>query len=49
MNFRLFLVKGMHPVHRVVFLTGVISYLSALLWFMFLTLSTALQVVNKLV
>ncbi len=29
MNFRLFLVKGMHPVHRAVFLTGVMSYLSA--------------------
>lgn len=27
MNFRLFLVKGMHPVHRAVFLTGVMSYL----------------------
>ncbi|BBI91449.1 putative glucan biosynthesis: glycosyl transferase [Serratia symbiotica str. Tucson] len=49
MNFRLFLVKGMHPVHRAVFLTGVMSYLSAPLWFMFLTLSTALQVVHKLV
>lgn len=36
MNFRLFLVKGMHPVHRAVFLTGVMSYLSAPLWFMFL-------------
>ncbi|MGU0160364.1 hypothetical protein ACVXHB_07715 [Escherichia coli] len=33
MNFRLFLVKGMHPVHRAVFLTGVMSYLSAPLWF----------------
>lgn len=49
MNFRLFLVKGMHPVHRAVFLTGVMSYLSAPLWFMFLALSTALQVVHKLV
>ena len=29
MNFRLFLVKGMHTVHRFVFLTGVMSYLSA--------------------
>lgn len=48
MNFRLFLVKGMHPVHRAVFLTGVMSYLSAPLWFMFLALSTALQVVYKL-
>ncbi|WP_029686952.1 glucans biosynthesis glucosyltransferase MdoH [Tatumella saanichensis] len=49
MNFRLFLVKGMHPVHRAVFLTGVMSYLSAPLWFMFLALSTALQVVHTLV
>ncbi len=48
MNFRLFLVKGMHPVHRAVFLTGVMSYLSAPLWFMFLALSTALQVVHPL-
>lgn len=48
MNFRLFLVKGMHPVHRAVFLTGVMSYLSAPLWFMFLALSTALQTVHKL-
>ncbi len=48
MNFRLFLVKGMHPVHRAVFLTGVMSYLSAPLWFMFLVLCTALQVVHTL-
>ncbi len=48
MNFRLFPVKGMHPVHRAVFLTGVMSYLSAPLWFMFLALSTALQVVHAL-
>lgn len=48
MNFRLFLVKGMHPVHRAVFLTGVMSYLSAPLWFMFLVLSTALLAVHTL-
>ncbi|MGO2453417.1 glucans biosynthesis glucosyltransferase MdoH [Pseudomonas taetrolens] len=48
MNFRLFLVKGMHPVHRAVFLTGVMSYLSAPLWFFFLLLSTALLAVNTL-
>lgn len=48
MNFRLFLVKGMHPVHRAVFLTGVMSYLSAPLWFLFLVLSTALLAVHKL-
>lgn len=49
MNFRLFLVRGMHPVHRAVFLTGVMSYLSAPLWFMFLALSTALQVVHSVI
>jgi membrane glycosyltransferase len=49
MNFRLFLVKGMHPVHRAVFLTGVMSYLSAPLWFMFLVLCTALQAVHTLI
>ncbi|MCY1274026.1 Glucans biosynthesis glucosyltransferase H [compost metagenome] len=48
MNFRLFLVKGMHPVHRAVFLTGVMSYLSAPLWFTFLVLSTALLAVHQL-
>lgn len=48
MNFRLFFVKGMHPVHRAVFLTGVMSYLSAPLWFFFLVLSTALLAVHKL-
>ena len=48
MNFRLFLVKGMHPVHRAVFLTGVMSYLSAPLWFLFLVLSTALLAIHQL-
>ena len=48
MNFRLFLVRGMHPVHRAVFLTGVMSYLSAPLWFLFLMLSTALLAVHTL-
>lgn len=38
----------MHPVHRAVFLTGVMSYLSAPLWFFFLVLSTALLAVNTL-
>ncbi|SEI78738.1 membrane glycosyltransferase [Azotobacter beijerinckii] len=48
MNFRLFLVRGMHPVHRAVFLTGVMSYLSAPLWFAFLLLSTALMTAHQL-
>lgn len=48
MNFRLFLINGFHPVHRAVFLTGVMSYLSAPLWFLFLVLSTALLGVHSL-
>ncbi|QEL10764.1 glucans biosynthesis glucosyltransferase MdoH [Kushneria phosphatilytica] len=48
MNFRLFLVRGMHPVHRAVFLTGVMSYLSAPLWFLFLALSTTLLALHTM-
>lgn len=48
MNFRLFLVRGMHAVHRVVFLTGVMSYLSAPLWLLFLLLSTGLLAIHTL-
>lgn len=48
MNFRLFLVRGMHAVHRVVFLTGVMSYLSAPLWLLFLALSTCLLAIHTL-
>ena len=42
MNFRLFLMRGLHPAHRAVFMTGVMAYLSAPLWFLFLILSTVL-------
>ena len=49
MNFRLFLMKGLHPAHRAVFMTGVMAYLSAPLWFAFLVLSTAVLAVQKLV
>ncbi|HEV8501894.1 MAG TPA: glucans biosynthesis glucosyltransferase MdoH [Casimicrobiaceae bacterium] len=48
MNFRLALMKGLHPAHRVVFMTGVMAYLSAPLWFAFLMLSTALLAVHTL-
>jgi membrane glycosyltransferase len=41
-NFRLFFAQGLHPAHRAVFMTGVMAYLSAPLWFLFLLLSTAL-------
>jgi membrane glycosyltransferase len=48
MNFRLFLMKGLHPAHRAVFMTGVMAYLSAPLWFAFLILSTTLLAVHEL-
>ncbi len=44
-NFRLFFTQGLHPAHRAVFMTGVMAYLSAPLWFLFLLLSTALLAV----
>jgi membrane glycosyltransferase len=49
MNFRLFLARGMHGVHRAVFVTGVMAYLSAPLWFGFLVLSTALLAMHTLI
>jgi membrane glycosyltransferase len=48
MNFRLFLLQGLHPAHRAVFMTGVMAYLSAPLWFLSLALSTALLAVHTL-
>jgi membrane glycosyltransferase len=48
MNFRLFLMKGLHPAHRAVFMTGVMAYLSAPLWFAQLILATALLAVHTL-
>lgn len=47
MNIRLLFVKGINPVHRAVFVTGVMSYLSAPLWFVFLVLSTAMLAVSS--
>ncbi|HWZ46705.1 MAG TPA: glucans biosynthesis glucosyltransferase MdoH [Herbaspirillum sp.] len=49
MNFRLFLARGMHPVHRAVFATGVMAYISAPLWCLFLILSTLLLANHTLV
>lgn len=46
MNFRLFLSKGLNPAHRAIFMTGVMAYLSAPIWFVFLLLSTALLVIR---
>lgn len=47
-NFQLFTAQGLHPAHRAVFMTGVMAYLSAPLWFLFLVLSTALLAINVL-
>ena len=49
MNFRLFLARGMHAVHRAVFVTGVMAYLSAPLWALFLALSTVLLATHTLI
>ncbi|MFO1395655.1 MAG: glucans biosynthesis glucosyltransferase MdoH [Burkholderiales bacterium] len=49
MNARLMLTRGLHPAHRVVFMTGVMAYLSAPLWFLFLVLSTAQLAIHTLV
>lgn len=47
-NSRLFLAEGLHPAHRAVFMTGVMAYLSAPLWFLFLALATAQLAVHTL-
>ncbi|HKY91457.1 MAG TPA: glucans biosynthesis glucosyltransferase MdoH [Nevskiaceae bacterium] len=47
-NFQLFTAAGLHPAHRAVFMTGVMAYLSAPLWFLFLVLSTALLALTVL-
>jgi len=44
MNARLMFARGIHPVHRTVFLTGALAYLSAPLWFGFLALSSWLLI-----
>ncbi|WP_454726389.1 MULTISPECIES: glucans biosynthesis glucosyltransferase MdoH [Cupriavidus] len=49
MNFRLWMKQGFHAVHRAVFLTGVMAYLSAPLWFLFLVLSTVMLAKHALV
>ena len=48
MNFRLLTARGMHPVHRAVFVTGVMAYLSAPLWCLFLALSTGMLALHAL-
>jgi membrane glycosyltransferase len=42
MNFRLLLTAGLHPVHRAIFVSGVLAYISAPLWFASLLLATGM-------
>jgi membrane glycosyltransferase len=48
-NARFINAPGIHPAHRAVFATGVMSYLSGALWLLFLLLSTALLAQHVLV
>lgn len=48
-NARLIGAPGVHPAHRAVFMTGVMAYVAAPLWFLFLLLSTVLLAVHVLV
>ena len=48
-NSQLLLAEGVHPAHRVVFATGVMAYLSAPLWFLFLLLSTIFLAMQTLI
>src|SRR5205814_351495 len=47
-HLRLLPTEGLFGAHRALFLNGVLSYVSALLWFAFLTLSTAEAIQNAL-
>jgi membrane glycosyltransferase len=48
-NSRLFLWQGLNSAHRAVFMTGVMTYVSAPLWFLSLAVSTAFIVVQTVV
>jgi membrane glycosyltransferase len=47
-HLRLLFTEGVFGAHRALFLNGVLSYVSALLWFAFLTLSTIEAIQNVL-
>jgi membrane glycosyltransferase len=47
-HMRLLFTEGLFGAHRMLFLNGALSYVSALLWFAFLTLSTAEAIQNVL-
>jgi membrane glycosyltransferase len=47
-HLRLLFTEGLFGAHRALFLNGVLSYVSAVLWFAFLSLSTAEAILNAL-
>ena len=47
-HLRLLFTEGLFGAHRALFINGVLAYVSALLWFTFLTLSTAQAIENAL-
>jgi membrane glycosyltransferase len=48
-HLRLLFTEGLFPAHRALFLNGAMSYASALLWFLFLMLSSAEAVLQAVV
>jgi len=47
-HMRLLFTRGLFPAHRALFLNGAMTYVSALLWFLLLTLSTAAALLEAL-
>ncbi|MEO8603230.1 MAG: glucans biosynthesis glucosyltransferase MdoH, partial [bacterium] len=47
-HLRLLFTEGLFGAHRALFINGVLSYVSALLWFTFLVLSTSEAILDKL-
>ena len=48
-NSRLSLWEGLHPAHRAVFMTGIMTYVSAPLWLLSLALSTTFVVLQTVI
>jgi membrane glycosyltransferase len=48
-NSRLSVWEGLHPAHRAVFMTGIMTYVSAPLWLLSLALSTAFIVLQTVI
>ncbi|OBS10200.1 glucans biosynthesis glucosyltransferase MdoH [Acidihalobacter prosperus] len=48
-HMRLLFASGLNPAHRAVFLNGIMAYVSSLLWFVFLLLSSLEAVLHALI